>query len=38
MIRSWGDDAMRVWEQEFRRYHPEISFQDTLLGTLIYAF
>jgi phosphate transport system substrate-binding protein len=36
-IRSWGDDAMRgtmtAWEQAFRRYHPEITFQDTLLGT-----
>jgi phosphate transport system substrate-binding protein len=36
-IRSWGDDAMRktmtAWEQAFRGYHPEITFQDTLLGT-----
>jgi phosphate transport system substrate-binding protein len=36
-IRSWGDDAMRstmmAWEQAFRAYHPEITFQDTLLGT-----
>ena len=37
IIRSWGDDAMRgtmiTWEQAFRRYHPEITFEDTLLGT-----
>lgn len=36
-IRSWGDDAMRGvmrgWEQAFRRYHPEITFEDTLLGS-----
>jgi len=36
-IRSWGDSAMRstmkAWEQAFRSYHPEITFQDTLLGT-----
>ena len=36
-IRSWGDDAMRktmmAWEQAFREYHPEITFEDTLLGT-----
>ncbi len=36
-IRSWGDDAMRgtmtAWERAFRIYHPEITFQDTLLGT-----
>jgi phosphate transport system substrate-binding protein len=25
--------TMTVWEQAFRRYHPEIGFQDTLLGT-----
>ncbi len=37
VIRSWGDDAMRgimrSWEAAFRRFHPEITFQDTLLGT-----
>lgn len=37
VIRSWGDDAMRAtmtaWEQAFRKYHPEITFEDTLLGT-----
>lgn len=36
-IRSWGDNAMRTTmlalEQGFRRYHPEITFQDTLLGS-----
>src|SRR5580704_13204042 len=36
-IRSWGDEAMRstmtAWEQAFREYHPEITFEDTLLGT-----
>jgi phosphate transport system substrate-binding protein len=37
VIRSWGDDAMRrtmtAWEHAFRNHHPEITFQDTLLGT-----
>jgi phosphate transport system substrate-binding protein len=37
VIRSWGDDAMRgtmtAWERAFRRYHPEITFDDKLLGT-----
>jgi phosphate transport system substrate-binding protein len=37
IIRSWGNDAMRstmtAWERAFRNYHPEITFQDTLLGT-----
>ncbi len=37
VIRSYGDDAMRgtmtAWEQAFRKYHPEISFEDTLMGT-----
>jgi phosphate transport system substrate-binding protein len=37
VIRSWGDDAMRgtmtAWEQAFRKHHPEITFQDNLLGT-----
>jgi phosphate transport system substrate-binding protein len=37
VIRSWGDDAMRgtmaAWEQGFRKYHPEITFEDTLLGS-----
>jgi phosphate transport system substrate-binding protein len=37
VIRSWGDDAMRAtmaaWEQGFRRYHPEITFEDKLMGT-----
>lgn len=36
-IRSWGDDAMagtmKAWEDGFRKYHPEIKFEDTLLGT-----
>ena len=36
-IRAWGDSGMRgtmaAWEQDFRKYHPEISFEDTLLGT-----
>jgi len=36
-IRSRGDSAMRgamtALEQAFRTYHPEISFEDTLLGT-----
>ncbi len=37
VIRSWGDGAMRdtmtAWEAGFRKHHPEIAFQDTLLGT-----
>lgn len=37
VIRSWGNLAMRgtmtVWEQAFRKHHPEITFEDTLLGT-----
>lgn len=37
VIRSWGDTAMlstmTAWEQAFRKYHPEITFEDTLLGT-----
>ena len=37
VIRSWGDGAMREtmlrWEQAFRKYHPEITFEDTLYGT-----
>ena len=37
VIRSWGDSAMRdtmtAWEQAFRKYHPEIAFEDTLRGT-----
>jgi phosphate transport system substrate-binding protein len=37
VIRSWGDSAMRgtmtAWEQAFHKYHPEISFEDNLLGT-----
>jgi phosphate transport system substrate-binding protein len=37
VIRSWGDAAMRgtmtEWERAFRKYHPEMTFEDTLLGT-----
>ncbi len=37
VIRSMGDAAMRktmsAWEQAFRKYHPEITFEDNLLGT-----
>ena len=37
VIRSWGDSAMRgtmnAWERAFRKHHPEITFEDTLLGT-----
>lgn len=37
VIRSWGDSAMRgtmtAWEQAFRKVHPEITFEDNLLGT-----
>ncbi len=35
VIRSWGDDAlggvMGVLQDGFRRYHPEVTFQNTLL-------
>ncbi len=37
VIRSWGDDAMggvmAAWQKEFRRYHPNITFQNTLYGS-----
>jgi phosphate transport system substrate-binding protein len=37
-IRSWGSaqmaDLMRLWEQGFARYHPAISFEDKLNGTV----
>ena len=37
VIRSWGDAGMRgtmmKWEEAFGKYHPEITFQDSLLGT-----
>jgi len=37
IIRSWGDSEMRgtmtAWEHAFRVYHPEIAFEDTLLGS-----
>jgi phosphate transport system substrate-binding protein len=37
VIRSWGDAAMagtmKAWEQAFRKHHPEITFEDKLLGT-----
>ena len=37
VIRSWGDsfmrDTMMKWEQAFAKYHPEVTFKDTLLGT-----
>jgi phosphate transport system substrate-binding protein len=37
IIRSWGDadmhGIMTAWERAFRNYHPEITFEDTLLGS-----
>lgn len=37
VIRSWGNDEMRsimaAWQQAFRRAHPEVTFQNTLLGS-----
>jgi phosphate transport system substrate-binding protein len=37
MIRSRGDKqmgkVMSAWEIAFRRYHPQITFEDTLLGS-----
>jgi len=37
VIRSWGDDSMsgvmKAWEQGFRKHHPEVTFQDTLIGS-----
>jgi phosphate transport system substrate-binding protein len=37
VVRSWGNDAMRptlvAWEQAFRKYHPEITFDDKLYGS-----
>ena len=37
VIRSRGDSemlrTMTAWETGFRRYHPEITFEDTLLGS-----
>lgn len=37
VIRSRGDKemgrTMAAWENAFRKYHPEITFEDTLLGS-----
>jgi phosphate transport system substrate-binding protein len=37
MIRSWGNDAMggvmAALQDGFRRYHPEMTFQNTLYGS-----
>ena len=37
VIRSWGDDSMigvmKAWEDGFRKQHPEVTFQDTLIGS-----
>lgn len=37
VIRSWGNDAMggvmTALQDGFRRYHPEVSFQNTLYGS-----
>jgi phosphate transport system substrate-binding protein len=36
-VRSWGNDAMggvmAAWQNGFRRYHPEVTFQNTLYGS-----
>lgn len=37
VIRSWGDDQMAgvltAWQQAFRRYHPDITFTQSLYGS-----
>lgn len=37
VIRNWGDDAMgdvmAAWQKAFRRYHPNITFQNRLYGS-----
>lgn len=37
-IRSWGSaqmsELMRLWERDFRRYQPGVTFQDKLNGTV----
>jgi phosphate transport system substrate-binding protein len=36
-IRSWGSDQMgplmRLWEEDFRKYQPNVTFSDSLMGT-----
>lgn len=38
IIRSWGSaqmsDLMRLWERDFQRYHPGVTFEDKLNGTI----
>jgi phosphate transport system substrate-binding protein len=42
VIRSWGSDhmgtLMKYWEEGFRRYQPNVWFQDTLKGTASAQF
>src|SRR6266403_113697 len=37
VLRSWGNNhmatLMKYWEEGFRKYHPEISFEDNLKGS-----
>src|ERR1700687_3225082 len=36
-IRSWGHvfvkDAMKNWEDGFRKYHPDVKFEDNLVSS-----
>jgi phosphate transport system substrate-binding protein len=39
VIRSWGNDTMvelmKSWEEGFRRYHPDVRFEDNMATTAI---
>jgi phosphate transport system substrate-binding protein len=36
-IRSWGSDQMgplmKLWEEDFRKFQPNVTFSDSLMGT-----
>ena len=38
-IRTWGHvyvkDAMKNWEEGFRKYHPEVKFEDNLVSSAV---
>ena len=42
VIRSWGSEhmgaLMKLWEAGFRKYHPNVYFEDTLKGTASAQF